>query len=125
MSSTRLPAEGKFHSCRSTSWAGTGTTLCFAITRGFSSATRTRPPCGNVRVKSPSNESRPRRAGNMRGIFFMMEPTVALVYGSVAPGASEDEQDVLVQVRTVRDALASLGRRTVDVPVTLDLASAA
>jgi D-alanine-D-alanine ligase len=55
----------------------------------------------------------------------MTQPTVALVYGRVAPDASEDEQDVLVQVETVRAALATLGRRTLDVPVTLDLASAA
>jgi D-alanine-D-alanine ligase len=55
----------------------------------------------------------------------MMQPTVALVYGRVGPDASEDEKDVLVQVRTVRAALAALGRRTLDVPVTLNLASAA
>jgi D-alanine-D-alanine ligase len=55
----------------------------------------------------------------------MTQPTVALVYGRVAPDASDDEKDVLVQVDTVRGALAALGRRTIDVPVTLDLASAA
>ncbi len=55
----------------------------------------------------------------------MTEPAVALVYGRVEPDAPEDEKDVLVQVETVRAALAALGRRTVDVPVTLDLAEAA
>jgi len=55
----------------------------------------------------------------------MTEPTIALLYGRVDPGAPDDEKDVLVQVETVRAALASLGRRTIDVPVTLDLGAAA
>jgi D-alanine-D-alanine ligase len=55
----------------------------------------------------------------------MTEPTVALVYGRVEPDAPEDEKDVLVQAAAVRAALAARGRRTVDIPVTLDLRDAA
>ncbi len=55
----------------------------------------------------------------------MKEPTVAIIYGRVDPAASEDEKDVLVQVETVRASLLSLGRRTLDVPVSLDLGAAA
>jgi len=54
-----------------------------------------------------------------------MRSTIAIVYGSVDPAAPADEKDVLVQVETVRASLESLGYRTVQVPVTLDLASAA
>ncbi len=49
---------------------------------------------------------------------------VAILYGAVAPDAAPDEQDVLVEVETVRRALQGLGYRAVEVPITLDLAAA-
>jgi D-alanine-D-alanine ligase len=55
----------------------------------------------------------------------MRLPLVALVYGRVPASAAADEQDVLVQAEVVRSALRSLGHRTFDVPVSLDLEEAA
>jgi D-alanine-D-alanine ligase len=49
------------------------------------------------------------------------QPTVAVLFGHVPPGAPADEKDVLVEVHNVSAALHTLGYRTVDVPVTLDL----
>jgi D-alanine-D-alanine ligase len=49
---------------------------------------------------------------------------VAILYGAVAADAAPDEQDVLVEVETVRRALQGLGYRAVDLPITLDLAAA-
>jgi D-alanine-D-alanine ligase len=46
---------------------------------------------------------------------------VAVVYGAVAADAAPDEQDVLVEVDTVQQALTSLGFAPVAVPLTLDL----
>ncbi len=46
---------------------------------------------------------------------------VAVVYGAVAADAAPDEQDVLVEVDTVQQALAALGFAPVAVPLTLDL----
>jgi D-alanine-D-alanine ligase len=46
---------------------------------------------------------------------------VAVVYGAVAADAAPDEQDVLVEVDTVQQALAGLGFAPVAVPLTLDL----
>lgn len=46
---------------------------------------------------------------------------VAVVYGAVAAGAAPDEQDVLLEVETVQQALAALGFAPVAVPLTLDL----
>jgi D-alanine-D-alanine ligase len=60
-----------------------------------------------------------RRGGTRRGAFSHM--TVAILYPRVDPSAPADEQDVLVQVDTVRSSLAALGHDTVDIPVTLDL----
>ncbi|MGA2763681.1 MAG: D-alanine--D-alanine ligase [Spirochaetia bacterium] len=55
----------------------------------------------------------------------MGQRTIALVYGRVDADAPADEKDVLAQVETVRSALRSLGYDTSDVPLTLDLGSAA
>jgi D-alanine-D-alanine ligase len=55
----------------------------------------------------------------------MGQQTIALLYGRVDADAPEDEKDVLVQVRTVRSALQSLGFATADVALTLDLDDAA
>ena len=49
---------------------------------------------------------------------------VAILYGAVAADATPDEQDVLVEVETVRAALAALGYAPVAVPLTLDLEAA-
>jgi D-alanine-D-alanine ligase len=46
---------------------------------------------------------------------------VAVVYGAVAADAAPDEQDVLVEVNTVQQALTTLGFAPVAVPLTLDL----
>jgi D-alanine-D-alanine ligase len=46
---------------------------------------------------------------------------VSVVYGAVAADAAPDEQDVLVEVDTVQQALTSLGFAPVAVPLTLDL----
>jgi D-alanine-D-alanine ligase len=51
----------------------------------------------------------------------MTTSPIALVYGRVDPQAPPDEQDNMVQVETVRAACARLGRRTIDVPLSLDL----
>jgi D-alanine-D-alanine ligase len=67
-----------------------------------------------------------RRSGNGSGaLFFMSLPRIAIVYGRVDTAASADEQDVLVQVKTVRAALEALGHPSFDVPLTLDLGVAA
>jgi D-alanine-D-alanine ligase len=69
-----------------------------------------------------------RRSGNGSGALFfprMSLPKIAIVYGRVDSAASADEQDVLVQVRTVRAALEALGHPSFDVPLTLDLGVAA
>lgn len=50
---------------------------------------------------------------------------VAVLYGDVPEGASEDEQDVLVQVEVVTQSLLELGYTPVPVPLSLDLAAAA
>jgi D-alanine-D-alanine ligase len=52
-------------------------------------------------------------------------PSVAIVHGRVAAAAAADERDVLVQADAVRSTLRSLGYRTFDVPITLDLEEAA
>src|SRR5215468_9015802 len=49
---------------------------------------------------------------------------VAVVYGAVAADAAPDEQDVLVEVDTVQQALTGLGFAPVAVPLTLDLEAA-
>jgi len=49
---------------------------------------------------------------------------VAVLHGAVAPHAPPDEQDVLVEVATVEQALRALGFEPVRVPLTLDLAAA-
>jgi len=46
---------------------------------------------------------------------------VAVVYGAVAADAGPDEQDVLIEVDTIQQALSSLGFAPVAVPLTLDL----
>ena len=46
---------------------------------------------------------------------------IAVIYGAVAADAAPDEQDVLVEVDTVQQALAALGFAPVAVPLTLDL----
>jgi D-alanine-D-alanine ligase len=46
---------------------------------------------------------------------------VAVIYGAVAADAAPDEQDVLVEVDTVQQALTGLGFAPVAVPLTLDL----
>ncbi|HUI70101.1 MAG TPA: D-alanine--D-alanine ligase [Spirochaetia bacterium] len=55
----------------------------------------------------------------------MGQQTIALLHGRVDADALEDEKDVLIQVRTVRDALESLGYEAEEVELTLDLATAA
>jgi D-alanine-D-alanine ligase len=50
---------------------------------------------------------------------------VAILHGYVPAHASKDEQDVLVQVDLVAQALTVLGHEPVAVPLTLDLAAAA
>jgi D-alanine-D-alanine ligase len=55
----------------------------------------------------------------------MSTAPIAIIHGRVDDDSSPDEQDVLVQVSTVRSALRALGHDTLDVPVTLDLAEAA
>ncbi len=49
---------------------------------------------------------------------------VAILYGAVAADAAPDEQDVLVEVETVRVGLAALGYAPVIIPITLDLEAA-
>lgn len=49
---------------------------------------------------------------------------VAILYGEVAPEAGPDEEDVLVEVDVVQQALTGLGYRPVPVPLTLDLGRA-
>ena len=49
---------------------------------------------------------------------------VAILYGAVAADAAPDEQDVLVEVETVRAGLAALGYAAVILPITLDLEAA-
>jgi D-alanine-D-alanine ligase len=51
--------------------------------------------------------------------------TVVILHGQVPKGASQDEQDVLVQVAVVSQALQALGLHPVAVPLSLDLAAAA
>src|SRR5512145_1077533 len=53
----------------------------------------------------------------------MQNKTVAIVFGAVALDAPHDEADVLVEVKTVSNALKNLGYRVEEVPVTLDLLS--
>ena len=50
---------------------------------------------------------------------------VAILHGYVPADASKDEQDVLVQVEVVAQALTALGYLPVAVPLTLDLAATA
>ena len=49
----------------------------------------------------------------------MSRPLAAILYGKLLPGAGQDEQDVLVEVKTVRDSLRSLGWRIREVPLDL------
>ncbi|WP_425450234.1 D-alanine--D-alanine ligase family protein [Virgifigura deserti] len=51
-------------------------------------------------------------------------PKVALLYGAVAADAAADEQDVLVEIEAVRQALVGLGYVPVAVPLSLDLEAA-
>jgi D-alanine-D-alanine ligase len=53
------------------------------------------------------------------------ERCIVILHGRVAVGAPADEQDVLVEVRQVSDALGSLGYTAVALPLSLDLESAA
>ncbi|MGO9307575.1 MAG: D-alanine--D-alanine ligase [Spirochaetia bacterium] len=55
----------------------------------------------------------------------MRLPPVAIVHGRVSDSAAADEKDVLVQAQVVGTALRSLGYRTLDVPITLNLEEAA
>jgi D-alanine-D-alanine ligase len=55
----------------------------------------------------------------------LSRPVAALLYGRLVPGAAQDEQDVLVEVRTVREALEVLGYRPQEVQLDLDLRKAA
>jgi len=48
---------------------------------------------------------------------------VAVLHGEVPPGAPADEQDVLVEVGAVKEALAGLGHEAYALPVSLDLGS--
>ena len=52
---------------------------------------------------------------------FMGQQIIALMYGQVDADAPEDEKDVLVQLRSVRRALQSLGYLTEDIALTLNL----
>jgi D-alanine-D-alanine ligase len=54
----------------------------------------------------------------------MRLPLVAVIHGAVADSAAADERDVLVQADLVRRSLQSLGYRTIDLPVTLNLQGA-
>jgi D-alanine-D-alanine ligase len=47
-----------------------------------------------------------------------------MVHGAVPPDAAPDEQDVLVELETVRQSLSALGFAPVAVPLTLDLEAA-
>jgi D-alanine-D-alanine ligase len=49
---------------------------------------------------------------------------IVILHGAVAPDAAPDEQDVLVEVETVRHALAALGYAPTALPLTLDLEAA-
>ena len=49
---------------------------------------------------------------------------IAILHGAVAPDAAPDEQDVLVEVETVRKALAGVGYAPTALALTLDLAAA-
>jgi D-alanine-D-alanine ligase len=51
--------------------------------------------------------------------------TIAILHPRIDPSAPADEQDVMVQVDTVRSSLCALGYDTVDIPVTLDLEAVA
>jgi len=50
---------------------------------------------------------------------------VAVLYGALEPGAGPDEEDSLVQLATVSEALASLGCQVFSVGLSLDLSQAA
>ena len=52
-------------------------------------------------------------------------PRVAILHGAVAADAGPDEQDVLVEVETVRQVLVALGHEPVAVPLDLNLDAAA
>src|SRR5512147_2003165 len=49
---------------------------------------------------------------------------IVILHGAVPPTAPPDEQDVLVQVEQVAEALQSLGYPVATLPLTLDLADA-
>jgi len=53
-----------------------------------------------------------------------MKKTVAILHGALAEGAPQDEQDTLVQVDAVSEALSQLGLRPVSVPLSLNLEAA-
>jgi len=55
----------------------------------------------------------------------LAKPKAAVLFERVPPGASFDEQDVLVEAATVGRALQELGRPAVRVPLGLDLRKAA
>src|SRR5262249_511296 len=78
--------------------------------------------------RSGTPAMRKRRRLDRRGVAGMIVPIgsrrssrVAVVYGAVAADAAPDEQDVLIEVDTVQQALTSLGFAPVAVPLTLDL----
>lgn len=53
------------------------------------------------------------------------KPKAAILHAAIPPGAAADEQDTLLQVAAVAEALERLGWQAVAVPVTLDLAALA
>jgi D-alanine-D-alanine ligase len=55
----------------------------------------------------------------------LAKPKAVVLYGRVPPGASLDEQDVLVEAATVGRALRALGYAPVGLPLTLTLSRAA
>ncbi|MGA2639288.1 MAG: D-alanine--D-alanine ligase [Spirochaetia bacterium] len=55
----------------------------------------------------------------------MSLPSVAIVHGRVPASASADEKDVLVQAEAISSTLRTLGYRTLDVPITMNLGDAA
>lgn len=54
-----------------------------------------------------------------------MKKTVAILHGAIPKDAAYDEQDTLVQVEAVSDALSQLGMHAVAVPLSLNLEAAA
>ena len=54
-----------------------------------------------------------------------MKNVVAILHGALSEDAPQDEQDTLIQVETVSEALSQLGMRPIPVPLSLNLETVA